>query len=549
MNRTVFPRISSSSKFRPIHVQGRKDSRETLRKHETLTIFGISTMLYLCVSVVINLVLVIGNGDALSRTANAYYVFYSRDPHLAAIGFVWPPLPSFLQLPLLPILRIFNISLMAGPIVTSFFGAGVLVLLNFILARFDLPEKLRWLLVGLTMIHPNFLYLSASGMSEPLMLFFFLVVVWGFMQLPDGARSWVACGIGLALAFMVRYEALAMMAGVAVGIIIIQWDSKGDWRSEMEGRLLAVLVPPAYSVIMWMFFNWIVMGSPFYFQKSEYSLAAAMDIAQNVGVSHPLYLAWGNIFYTLSYAVLRLFQQNVEFLIGMAVVLFLILLRKDKKMFALLLVMASIPAFTSYQVFTGSLPTWLRYWYSAIAFGAVIIGMVYSLADTRWRKWLVGGLVAAFIASLPISLFTMRINDTGRDVQRFSAYLVAPQEEPPLRKDDGYYIYRHDAPIIARELDKVSADGLVMVDASKSYSIIMMVQHPERLMITNDLDFQEAFEHPQGKVGYILIPEIVNIFTKRYPGMFEGKLNWVELVYDFQTTMDHWKLYRVLPDR
>ena len=39
--------------------------------------------------------------DAMSRVANAYYVLFSRDPHLAAIGFVWNPLPSLATLPLL----------------------------------------------------------------------------------------------------------------------------------------------------------------------------------------------------------------------------------------------------------------------------------------------------------------------------------------------------------------------------------------------------------------------------------------------------------------
>ncbi|MCS7002598.1 MAG: hypothetical protein NZ518_07110, partial [Dehalococcoidia bacterium] len=39
-------------------------------------------------------------GDAVARTANAYYSVWSRDPHLAAIGFIWPPLPSLLQAPL-----------------------------------------------------------------------------------------------------------------------------------------------------------------------------------------------------------------------------------------------------------------------------------------------------------------------------------------------------------------------------------------------------------------------------------------------------------------
>src|SRR5450631_3240482 len=29
--------------------------------------------------------------DAVSRLANGFYLLYSRDPHLAAVGFVWNP--------------------------------------------------------------------------------------------------------------------------------------------------------------------------------------------------------------------------------------------------------------------------------------------------------------------------------------------------------------------------------------------------------------------------------------------------------------------------
>src|SRR3954447_15479957 len=34
--------------------------------------------------------------DAMSRVANGSYVYRGADPHLAAVGFVWNPLPSLL---------------------------------------------------------------------------------------------------------------------------------------------------------------------------------------------------------------------------------------------------------------------------------------------------------------------------------------------------------------------------------------------------------------------------------------------------------------------
>ncbi|HEX7225338.1 MAG TPA: hypothetical protein VF367_07150, partial [Candidatus Limnocylindria bacterium] len=47
--------------------------------------------LYLTAGVLVTLVHHGLPGDAWSRVGNAYYVLFSRDPHLAAMGFVWNP--------------------------------------------------------------------------------------------------------------------------------------------------------------------------------------------------------------------------------------------------------------------------------------------------------------------------------------------------------------------------------------------------------------------------------------------------------------------------
>ena len=539
--------LPAHSKLRP-----RKNTAVVLesvhmRRSESLIIFLGSLCFFLLVSIALNLFLNLGNGDALSRTANAYYVLYSRDPHLAAIGFIWPPLPSFLQLPLLPLLRPLNLIIMAGPIISSLFGAASLVMLNIILTRLKVAEKMRWLLLTLTMLHPNFVFLSASGMAEMLILFFTLVVLWGYQQMPHGTRSWVICGVGLAMAFWVRYEALAMMVGVTFALILVFWPESGDWRDEMEGRLLAVLVPPAYAVAIWLFLNWILMNSPLYFLQSEYSLANATDIAKNAGVSHPLFLAWRNIFYTISYTFNRLAQQNIAFLASSAVASVAAIVRGNRKMIGMLLILFSIPAFTAFQVFSGSLATWLRYWFYAIPFGAIVIGMLYRLMSGLGRNIFVAALVGLFILSIPISALTMYSDkSTGGDMQRLGAYLLDPAEEPNRRADDSYHIFRHDAPILAAKVDEVSSNGLVMVDANKSYYVILEAEHPERLMITNDTDFISALQYPPGKVKYILIPEENNVFTRTYPGIYEGAYEWVKLIYDFPEAISHYRLFEVV---
>src|SRR5512145_1193502 len=70
-------------------------------------------------------------GDAVARTANAAYVLFSRNPHYGAIGTVWPPLTSTLQVPLV---WFFQVTLgypqFAGNILSALAGASNLVLLR-----------------------------------------------------------------------------------------------------------------------------------------------------------------------------------------------------------------------------------------------------------------------------------------------------------------------------------------------------------------------------------------------------------------------------------
>ena len=540
--------LPANSKLRPRHRKTAANVNEGLRSRESLIIFLVSFVFYMILSIIFNKILILGNGDALSRTANAYYVFYSRDPHLAAIGFFWPPLPSILQLPLLPFLRQSGQVLLAGLLVSAVFGAGSLVLLNKILAKLRLAETLRWIIVFLTFIHPNFAYLSSIGMAEPILTFFILLSIWGYLQMPYGTSSWVICGTGLAMAFFVRYEALAVMAGVMLAVITLLWMSSEDWQSKLEGQLLAVLVPPAYAVGIWMFLNWIVMDSPLYFAFSEYSLSTAVDTAKIAGVAHHLYLAWGNIFYTLSYTFERVTQQNLAFIASTFTAVLAIIIKRNKRMAGLLIILMVIPAFSSLLVFMGSLPTWFRYWVYVAPFGAILIGMNYYLIKGNLQKIITGMLVVLYALSIPYSIYVMDTETINEgDLQRLGAYILEPEKEPSLRQYDGYYTFVTDAQTIAAKVDEFSEDGLVMVDASKSHFVIMAVKHPERLMITNDTDFHDALLHPRGKVKYILVPEIGNIFELNYAGIYNGIYDWAKVVYEFPDTMNHYRILEVVP--
>jgi len=160
--------------------------------------------------------------DALARTANAYYVVNSRDPHLGAIGFVWNPLPSLLQIPLV-VSRPLAKSGLAGSVISSIFGALSVVSLNNIFRHYGLKRGLRYILLLLFQLNPMILLYSANGMSEIILVYFLIFCSHRFLQwLQTGRlRYFILLSLGVSLALYVRYEAYLYAAALFVVLLVL----------------------------------------------------------------------------------------------------------------------------------------------------------------------------------------------------------------------------------------------------------------------------------------------------------------------------------------
>ena len=103
------------------------------RRGASLWLFAILFVGYTVVGCVLILRYNIVEGDGISRVANAGYALWSKDPHLSAMGFVWGPLPSLVELPVLqfsawwPELRTRGL---AGVVQSAAFTAGCAVLIR-----------------------------------------------------------------------------------------------------------------------------------------------------------------------------------------------------------------------------------------------------------------------------------------------------------------------------------------------------------------------------------------------------------------------------------
>ncbi len=141
---------------------------------ERLLAFFLPFAGYLSVAVLLDLVYHSVIGDATSREANAYYVFFSNDPHLAAIGFVWNPLTSLTEMPLILLKGIWpalTAEAFASGIMSSVFMAGTCYQLFRFMEELGVRRTVRWLLVAAFAVNPMIVFSGGNGMSEALFLF------------------------------------------------------------------------------------------------------------------------------------------------------------------------------------------------------------------------------------------------------------------------------------------------------------------------------------------------------------------------------------------
>ena len=113
-------------------------------------------------------------GDAFSRMANGFYILYSRDRHLAAVGFVWTPLQSMADLVFLlgnHLWPALSHNDMAGSLVSALAMAGAVYQIRSALREWGLSRVPRLVLTACFALNPMILFYGGNGMSEGLYLF------------------------------------------------------------------------------------------------------------------------------------------------------------------------------------------------------------------------------------------------------------------------------------------------------------------------------------------------------------------------------------------
>lgn len=517
-------------------------------------------------------------------------MLFSRDPHLAAIGFVWGPIPVLLLLPLVafkPLWPALVTDALAGHIVSAVFMAGAVAQLFRLLGAMQVDRRLRWVLTAVFALHPVIVLFAANTMSEAVFLFFLLgtahhLTVW--LQTRE-LRPLVATGFYLALAYLTRYEsaaaAIAVTAIVGVATLCV---SAGGLRERLRrGALDAVIVgaPFAAAFIGWAGTSWLLVGTPFQQFSSNYSNQAEVQL-KTAGHAETIAAA------TLQ-AIHGVLSIEPFLPVAFAACLAVALRRRAWSALGGSAVLGMVIAFMFSTYVIGEVPRLLRYFIVAIPLTIVMCGVVLAPRPPRGlpstdghdgpvirmtrtgfgyirgvathlrvalRGLVVACVVAAMVVTVPWAaraLLDPAVNGDAYGVQALmkgGAGLTPDQQHAWLDGATDVAVSRYIDSLHLRR-------GAVLVDDFDGFIIEMSSSRPEQYIITSDRDFVAALADPAANdVEYVLVPSDqhnlarLDAVNRQYPAAYSTGAGIGTLVKQFNDHSDRqvsWRLYRVVP--
>jgi len=522
-------------------------------------LFGASFAVFLAAAVFFFFVLDVYNQDALSRTVDAHNVLFSRDPHLGAIGLVWPPIPTVMRIALMPLLSPVGLTEFTGPVTSVIATAGCVVLLNRILHRFRVPVGTRVTWIVLSFGNPVTLYHFVNGTAESVFSFFFLWVLLAALNLREAPeRAVIGMGLAGGLALWVRYEALAILGIAVVGVLLISYvfRREGVWRdaTRFESLLVTLLAPGIFLGLMWLSFNYSAAGDPLFFYRGPYSINAAPDVARNVA-DHALRYAYQDVFGTLSYIIQRALQVSFLFPLAVFGAAIVGLRRRAFEGTVLAMLSASTLLMMCYQTFTGTIAPWLRYWVYLPVFTPILLGWIayqypFWLRGTALAQTVRNGIIPAmFLLASAVSYQAMGHVEVGADEQLVVATIGGDETRAAALRTNF-----PDREVTERVMAALrETEGVILLDLQRAPVLVLHFEDAHRFAINTDRDFGQILDAPTEHADYVLLPDPLGKGVElqrdeiyiRYPDLYEGA-EWLELVQEFRGEILDWLLFRVV---
>lgn len=509
------------------------DGEPVRRRGISLWLFAVLFGTYTATGSILNLRYNITDIDGISRVANAGYALWSKDPHLSAIGFVWNPLPSLVEIPVLqfsvwwPELKTRGL---AGVVQSAAFTAGCAVLIRLIAIDRSVGVGWQWVAVACFALNPMIVIYAGTGLSESAMLFCILWAVRYLLRWLDSPRVFDLALVGLALAvgYLVRYETLIAAAGAAVLVTatVFLRAPRNERMAATALSILVVLFPIGVTFVVWAATGWIMTGEAFAIISSDYGNSVQVQAALERGSTA--------VFSGESMLAHRLF--SIQPLIGIALILAVVRAAAVRQIDPLVPIAAfgAVLAFAIWGQYTGATFGWYRYFMAAIPMVIVIALVFWSVTDpggqptSAERLWarlgaiLLGG---SLLIGVPVTARSLLDPDINMGLPQMVASLVDPDRYPPEKQFERRIGI--DDRVVANYLDaKKLPRGTVLMDSFQTTWVWLASDNLKQFVITSDYDFASALNRPwESGIRYLVLTNpdtnaAEDAITRRYPTLW-----------------------------
>lgn len=569
------------------------------RRSSGVGLYLVAFAAYAALGMVLTLHFNLVDSDAPSRVANAGYVLFSRNPHLGAVGFVWNPIPSLAEIPLLLFSHVWPPLLtqgQAGTFMAAAFMAGAVWQVRAITSDRGVPTFWRWIIIAGFALNPMIILYGGNGMSEAPYIFFTLWAVRRLLRWvrTDQVNDLVVAGIALGLDYLTRYEAVAAAAAataVVIGVAALRSSARGRRErlkhAAVDGTVLAF--PFVVCFMGWTLASWITTGDAFSQFSSQYGNSSQVSNA-STGVAAFQKLAGGPI----AIVVRDLLYLEPLLPLILIVVLVLAVRRTELDSLMPIAVFGGVLAFEAYAQLSGETFAWFRFFLMAVPLMVVLATLLWPyrgragsdgladrsptgrrrrtrrvrpfelrpsvarlsrlvgplVASRRVRVVLGGAVVAVFVlSSIPTTwagilnpLVGTQSEQTGLRAVVDSSHHTAP---PSALRNNTY---------LADYLDRLNLpDGTVLMDTFIGWDVWLQSDNRKQFVITSDYDFATFLNVPaESGIRYILVSDPVqdgraDAINQRYPTLYRDGAGIASLVMTVPATGDDqtWRLYRV----
>jgi len=514
-------------------------------------------------------------GDALSRVSAAQSVLFSRDPHLAAIGFIFTPLTAMVQVPIIalsPLWPVLAERALSATVMSALFMAGAVVQVLSMGIDRGLPRWYTVTIATLFAVHPMILFYGANGMSEAPFVFF---MTWSVRRLimwmvDDDVHHLISAGgIAMGLAYLTRYDALACVAaaGLLVGGTTFLRAPRPPRMRRAVLDLIIISGPGVAAFIGWAIASWLITGEAFAQFTSEYGNKA---ILEQSGVTQPGLLGG------LSFAVVCILLLAPALLpLG----IWAGFVRWQRPRWAVLIppvaIYGAALVFQSGTYALGGTFGFLRFYIIAVPFVATLALLAVpdgvfvpairpgrnalpepAVPSTRFR----GGYAAAAGAmALCVLVAGWGMNQPRYAPQEYALGAVLHPEpdsiDPVTDREERIVRTFSTERRIAGYLDDLDLpDSSVIVDTVYGFAVVAASRKPKMFVLPSDPDFVRILNDPsvRGAKYLLAVPPTgrgrSDTLNKRYPTLYDNGADVATLELEIPNDGDgqpDWRLYRV----